>query len=308
MKFICAQPAIDYYTWQVEVMINNFIRNGVNPNDIEIVSAYKNSIPKNWVMLSQKYNTVRFFFYEDTRFKPNYISSIRPHILYKHWLRYPELSKEKIFYHDCDIILSKPNSFSLLEDGDICFVSNTVSYIGANYIRSKGEHYLDLMTSIVGVNKQYVIEQEKNSGGAQYIIKNVGSDFWSKVYHDCESLFRIVNEQIKQDKEKDPGIHELQIWCADMWAVLWNLWFFDKQVKVTEKMSFSWATSGISEWDKHPIFHNAGVVSGNGNCFFKANYMNKLPYDINLEDYSKDYCSYKYAEEIVKTKEVTCLL
>ena len=97
MKFICAQPAIDYYTWQVEVMINNFINNGVNPNNIEIVSGYSGAeVPENWRKLSQHYNTVRFFFYKDERYKPGYISSIRPHILHQHWLHYPELANEKI--------------------------------------------------------------------------------------------------------------------------------------------------------------------------------------------------------------------
>jgi hypothetical protein len=29
LRFVCAQPAIPYYTWQVEVMIHNFIEMGV---------------------------------------------------------------------------------------------------------------------------------------------------------------------------------------------------------------------------------------------------------------------------------------
>ena len=38
LRFICAQPSTMYYAWQVEVMINNFIEMGVNPNFIDIVS------------------------------------------------------------------------------------------------------------------------------------------------------------------------------------------------------------------------------------------------------------------------------
>ena len=36
IRFICAQPANSYYTWQVEVLINNFIKHGINPNQIDI--------------------------------------------------------------------------------------------------------------------------------------------------------------------------------------------------------------------------------------------------------------------------------
>ena len=307
MRFICAQPGIDYYTWQVEVMINNFISNGVNPNEIDIVCSHHGVIPENWKKLAAHYNTVRFFFYKDERQKPSYISSVRPHLLYQHWLRHPELEKETIFYHDCDIVLARPLDFNDLLEDENCYVSDTISYIGAKYVRSKGEHYLDYMADIVNVNKQYIIEQEANSGGAQYILKNIPTEFWKKVYYDSESLFRLITHQIDEDKAADPKIHELQIWCADMWAVLWNLWFWDKQVLVTDKMSFSWATSPMSDWDKNPIYHNAGVTGDRRDMFFKGQYQNVLPYDIKQETFSKDFCVYKYAEEILKTKEVSCL-
>lgn len=284
-------------------MINNFVNNGVNPENIHIVCAHKGGIPVIWKQLERNYSKVKFFFYEDKRFKPSYISSIRPHILHQHWLHNPELEKETVFYHDCDIAFTKPVDFQDLIDDSTCYVSDTVSYIGANYVRSKGEHYLDLMVDIVGVNKNWVISEEKNSGGAQYILKNIPAKFWEKVYYDSENLWRMVNIQITKDQ---PG-HALQIWCADMWAVLWNLWVFDKKVLVTDKLSFAWATSSVQQWDKHPIYHNAGVTVERKELFFKGQYQVKTPYDIKLEDFSKDYCSYKYAEEILKTKEVSCL-
>ena len=309
MKYICAQPAIDYYTWQVEVMINNFIKNGANPGDIQIVCAHYGSISEKWQSLAKGYPEVKFFFYPDQRQKPCYISSVRPHILYQHWVSNPELINETIFYHDCDIVFSKPIDFEGLIENDTCYVSDTVSYIGAEYVRSKGEHYLDFMADIVNVNKQYIIEQEKNSGGAQYILKNIPIEFWKKVYYDSENLYRLITNQIKKDKAADPSMHEIQIWCADMWAVLWNLWFWDKQVLVSDKLSFSWATSGINEWDKHPIYHNAGVTSGQNGLFYKGAYINKLPYeDVESQVFDANFCSFKYAEEIIKTKEVTCLL
>jgi hypothetical protein len=307
MKFICAQPAIDYYTWQVEVLINNFTNNGISPNDIQIVSAHYGSVPDKWKKLQETYKDVNFYFYKDERVKPSYISSVRPHILHQHWLLHPELATETIFYHDCDIVLSKPFNLHHLLTDNMCYVSDTVSYIGANYVKSKGDHYMDLMSRIVNVDRKFIESQEQNSGGAQYIIKNVTAQFWSKVYYDSETLYRLVSDQIAKDKAANPSIHEIQIWCADMWAVLWNLWFFGKQVRVSNDMSFSWATSSVQAWDMHNIYHNAGVTGDRKDLFFKGIYQSKMPYDIKLEDFSPNFCSYNYVKEILKTKEVSCL-
>lgn len=304
MKFICAQPAIDYYTWQVEVMINNFIENGVNPNDIHIVCSYYGKIPDKWSRLKTHYNNVGFYFYKDERHKQGYIPSIRPHILHQHWLHNPELEKETVFYHDSDIILARPLDLESMVNDDVCYVSDTISYIGANYVRSKGEHYLDIMTEIVGVNKNLVIQEEKNSGGAQYILKNIPTKFWEKMYYDCETMYRMVNSQIAKDKPP----HAIQIWCADMWCLLYNLWLHDKVVKVTDMLSFSWATSPIEDWDKHPIFHNAGVtVERKNQLFFKGDYIHLLPFDNDFSRYSKKFCSSKYSEQLDKLKQTTCL-
>jgi len=92
-----------------------------------------------------------------------------------------------------------------------------------------------------------------------------------------------------------------------MWAVLWNLWYFEKDVKVVKEMSFAWGTSHINEWEKHPIYHNAGVVGPNHKLFYKGQYQSRNPYDIKIEDFATDKCSIKYVESIIKTKEITCL-
>ena len=114
----------------------------------------------------------------------------------------------------------------------------------------------------------------------------------------------MVNNQIKKDNPS----HALQIWCADMWAVLWNLWFFNGVVKVSDKLSFSWATSHISDYDKHPIFHNAGVTADRKDLFYKGAYMTKRPYDdIETQTFNTNFCSFNYAQEIIKTKQTSCL-
>ena len=315
MKYICVQPRLLYYAWQVEVMINNFLSNGIRAEDIQILAAYNlnddTSSPANieaWHRLIQHYNSVEFYFYEDTRISPvKYVSSIRPNILKQHYWKHPELSNEAVFYHDCDIVFTKPPDFTKLSNDSVWYVSDTNSYINYDYINSKGHGIYDKMCQIVGINRNMPIQNNQHSGGAQYIIKNVNYAFWDKVERDSEELFYQINNINNQIKKESPDYHELQIWCADMWALLWNGWFFGHDIKVTPEMDFCWATDKIKRWDECSIYHNAGAVAKNCGYFYKADYMNELPYDISIENISDEFASYNYVKELVKLKDTTCL-
>jgi len=94
-----------------------------------------------------------------------------------------------------------------------------------------------------------------------------------------------------------------------MWSVLWNGWLFGNNIRIHEKLNFSWATDPIHFWDKSTIYHNAGVTSNITNLFCKNEYILTFPYNfIDKKEYSKVFCSYKYVEEILKTMEVSCLI
>jgi hypothetical protein len=272
LRYICAQPRLVYYAWQVEVMINNFIKRGINPNNIDIVVAWNpnddTSKPETiemWNKLSSHYNTVRFFFYKDTREQPiRYISSIRPNVLKQHFKKHPELQYEAIFYHDCDIVFTKDPDFSKFLDDDIWYLSDTNSYINYDYIISKGQDVYDKMCEIVKMPKMIPKLMNDNSGGAQYILKNIDWMFWDKVESDCEKLYYEITQLNTQKKIEDPSYHELQIWCADMWAVLWNGWTKGNETEVVKEMDFCWATDLTERWNGVTIFHNAGVTCSCG--------------------------------------------
>lgn len=315
LRYISAQPRLIYYAWQVEVMINNFIKNGINPNNIDIIVAYnKNDDTTNsqtvdmWNKLASHYNTVRFFFYEDTRNQPiKYISSIRPNVLKQHFAKYPELKEEAIFYHDCDMVFTKPVDFSHLTARNACYLSDTNSYINYDYIVSKGQDVYDKMCEIVGMPKIIPMLMNDHSGGAQYILKDIDSEFWEKVESDSEKLFEEITLLNAEKKAKDPTHHELQIWCADMWAVLWNLWLRGQNTIVTKELDFCWGTDHPKRWEEVSIYHNAGVTCTCGGKFYKAEYMNSLPYNLNLR-VNEDSCSgLYYHKEIKQTEKISTL-
>lgn len=292
MKYICAQPATQYYAWQIDVMLHSFITAGVNLEDVHIVCAIHGEIDPYFDKLMKKYTGVLFSFYEDTRYDKTYISSIRPHILKKHFKAFSNLSEEVIFYHDCDIVFTKPLGLQKHMDDDICYLSDTVSYIGYDYIKSKGDDVLDLMLDIVGIDEKTVKANQINSGGAQYLIKSVDEYYWYDVERDCTRLYKQITELNELKKQENPEHHELQIWCADMWAVLWNLWKRKKDTRIVKEMDFTWATTPINEWHKKSIYHNAGVTNTTDGMFYKGEYINEIP-NLNLE-ISRDKCSYSY--------------
>jgi hypothetical protein len=308
LRYVSAQPAIDYYTWQVEVMINNFIKNGVNPNNIDIVCAIKNGeIPEKWKKLAAHYNFVRFFFYNDERVNPIYISSVRPHILKQHFAAHPELKNDAIFYHDCDIILTKPVSWNHLLDDDVWYLSDTRFYIAASYIKSKKFGVYEEMCKIIGIDEAIPEENEMHSGGAQYLMKNIDAAFWEKVEDDCNKLYQFFLDHLKEHPQT-AEYHPIQKWTADMWAVLWNGWYFNHTVKVVPEMEFAWPVHGLDMWTKCNILHNAGVLDSDASrMFFKGHYINKLPYGMSTESFNQSLCSYKYVEEIMETAAKSCL-
>ena len=140
LRYVCVQPRLLYYAWQVEVMINNFIKHGISGNDIDILVAWNpndlTSSPENiemWNKLANKYNYVRFFFYQDTREDMSYIPSIYFNILKQHiiYINIPILMKRNRILSNKTLLLEeikeiiRSKNFSSLKNE---FLLNLQSY------------------------------------------------------------------------------------------------------------------------------------------------------------------------------------
>jgi hypothetical protein len=177
---------------------------------------------------------------------------------------------------------------------DICYLSDTIGYIGYDYImdccrRYESQHptsekgqLLKEMADTIGISVDLIKENQKNSGGGQYIIKNTDYKLWEKIYLDSFTLYN--NMLIYQRKFPiNPG--QIQFWTAEMWAVLWNLWMFDYKTKVVDEIGFSWATDNIEKYKKYPILHMAGVTDDlKKTKFYKGDFINVDPIKKLIED------------------------
>ena len=308
IRYICCQPAISYYTWQVEVVIQNFKRMGVNPNYIDIVCAIENNvIPDVWRKLMLHYNSVRFFFYNDTRTDKRYIPSIYFNLMKQHVAARPEIQNDVLFLHDSDIILTKTPNFQDMINDDNWYLSDTNSYINYDYIQSKGNGIYDKMCEIIGINKLIPKLMNMNSGGAQYIVKNTTFEFWDKVENDSHKLYEYFCSVEHLHVKKNEFDYPIQKWTAGMWSLLWNAWLAGHETIVDKRMGFCWSTDKIENVEKYSILHNSGAIPGVNDLFIKSDFISELPYgkDLNV---NKDYASYYYWQTICETAQNSILI
>jgi hypothetical protein len=169
------------------------IEKGIEPKNIHVIFS---TIGNN--QLSQGANELKeiginIHSYKDERINKRYIPSIKPFLLYKWLEQYPQYGK-CFFLHDADIIFRELPDFDNMLDDDICYLSDTIGYIGYNYImdccrRYESQHpssekgqLIKEMADTVGIDVRVIKENQENSGGGQYIIKNTDYKLWEKIY------------------------------------------------------------------------------------------------------------------------------
>lgn len=295
MKFISVQPDNLYFHWQVEVYLYNFIyKSNINPKDIYVLFATtSNSYSKRIDSIIEMYPDVNILMYPDTREIPfYYISSIRPHILSKFFKDKPELLDEWFFYHDSDILFTKEFNFNFDKIRSNVYLSDTRSYIGYDYIKSKGVDQMYDMFDIVGIVEEKVISNDINSGGAQYVFSGLDCNFWDKVYLDSENLYKYL--KLNNINIENP----IQFWCSDMWSLLWNLILCNKTPIIDKQLDFCFATDKYDKTNKVMIYHNAGVVENNSGLFYKGSFIDKEPYFEDFSKYIPSFASYYYVQSI----------
>lgn len=311
MLYLSAQPDTIYFIWQLEIHSLH-----IQKENIHVLIAYNQDVglnPDCQNLINENKHLAQFYIYPDLREKPKYSSSVRPNILKEHFRKFPELSEMAIMYHDSDILFSRIPKIEDVENSDICYVSDTRNYLDINYIRAtSNEDLLDKMLSIVGLSKEKLIQENEQTGGAQYILKGITADFWEKVESDSENLYvamkdfngKLWEREYPEKRDYRSEKRGIQAWCADMWAVLWNLWLEDKPVQIHPEMGFSWPYSSIEDWNRLAIQHYSGNIEDKTKFFKKTEYLNYMPwYHKELDIIPETNCSYKIVELIKKRKE-----
>lgn len=293
MIFLSAQPDATYFIWQVELQLFNLEQLNWPKENIHVLFSYAPDLGINpeASLICKKFPNHHIYFYEDTRVNKKYSSTIRPHIIEKHFALYPDLRKETIFYIDSDVIFKELPDFSTLLNDDIWYASDTRSYMGSEVlINALGYETFKHMCDIVGVSTQDVMKNEINTGGAQYIIKNIPLNFWSKVEKDSNEMYEYLHDVLFVNTSHDfLKKYPISIWLTEMWVVFWNTILFGKTFVTHPLLNFCWAYQTTEKWENSHILHYTGGTKGN--FFKKINYTYASPFYEDLSYIDKNSCS-----------------
>lgn len=286
MKYILCQPAIKRFEWELEVCITRLRKLGIR----DIVLLFTKQDDRVPIYLKEKYG-VETHVYSDDRHDKSYIPSVKPYL----WMRYlqedPSRENETYFYLDSDVLLREIPNVKPTKNKWIA--SACESYLSVAYIDSKDKNLLEDMCNVIGIDAE-IIRGNNPTGGAQWAIKHPTFEYWEKVYHDSITLYKLL----------DKSNTAIQKWTAEMWAQLWNVYHFGKDVKVPEEMNFSWPTDPVEKYAETKIFHNAGVVDDHQNLFFKGKYVNQTPFKDSFKHVNKDKASYEYVKALREVRDM----
>lgn len=326
LNYIQVTPDDDYYIWQVHLWLQSLKEIGQSDKAISLIFTpnYREQSTK-WEYLKELFPEAQFHFYKDehkmSKLLGIYIPILRPYTLMRFFKDHPEMEKKAIFYCDCDILFTERFNLAPFIEDDTCYISDTKSYISASYFDSKVKDVhpdrldaykerdiLNETCELVGISREVAEKWNDHSGGAQYLLKDVDWQFWDKVISDCLKIrvhLQNVNREFFENENKG-----FQSWCADMWAVLWNLWLRNKETKVVKELDFAWASDSIGKLEGVGILHNAGIVGkkqGETPVFYKGNYhQGNSPFsDPYLEEVLKHntLCSHHYVKKLFEIKD-----
>lgn len=292
LHFISCVEDLPRFVWETAVQLNNMRKYGYSDKFRVIVflPAYRldRGISPQWKTLEEFFPETQFFYYPDENKKITQLAANYDYIpihrlcsLERHFREHPQLEKDAIFYLDSDVIFLKQPELDQWLDDDINYLSDTKTYLNLAYLDSKvkdvrpdrQEEYkrVDIVgkgLELARLTRKIAYENNESTGGAQYLLKNINWKFFAQCVDLCLMIrehFRIGNQYFfpgatVQERE-DKGI---QSWCADMWAIQWNLWRLGLPCQTPQFMDFAWATDRVTsiQEQKPHIFmlHNAGIT------------------------------------------------
>lgn len=300
MISITSQPDTSYFHWQNLVQFKNLKDLNLLENHRSIWLVQRDKPVSKWLSAFKRAFPNNVFIYTDDRPYKHYIPTIKIHGIYRYLLQFPEDDNKDMFLFDSDVIFREAIDLSQFTESNTAYCSDTVGYLGWQYLKTKGEDIVKDMASFMGISLEEVIEQNDNSGGAQIYYKGIPNkvDYFKEIDELAPQLYDLMrNHPTYRDYEPT-----IQDWTAEMWAVLWLLWKRGVKTKVVDELDFTWATDNISKWDSAKMLHMAGITSTHKGKFYKGAYVGKSPFGESFDDVDPESICMKYVECILATE------
>lgn len=282
LHIISILPCELRFLWETYVFLFNLRGFGYSNRAKIVVYIREKNNKKEWEKIVADFPETKFIFYDKDQKQLeklivayNYTPILRLFCMKWLYIDQPELKNDKVFYCDTDIIFTKNLDFNKFLNDDICYLSDTKTYLNSDYFDSKEKDVrdekkeewrkIDILNQcckFAGITREIAEKNKDNTGGAQYILTRIDSKFWEDCINTCLNLrhyLQVVNQQLMKgnslQEREDNGI---QSWCADMLAVQWTLWKNNVETITPKELDFLWATDKINDKSKF-IMHNAGI-------------------------------------------------
>lgn len=292
MKVVVPLPDEDFYLWQAVVQAVELKRLGW---DVTYLVYHQARQPSKHAARLTRLAAVEFW--RDWRDAKHYVynPAMKPWLVGR-WLE-REPNPGPFLLIDPDVI---PTGATTMPEptADTWYGTDTDSYTGPGYIRSKGEGLWLEVCELVGVDPA---QAERFRGiGAQYATAGSTSEFWCAVAEKSLEVFRHVTTQESLARYTPEGEYPLQSWTAEMYV--WQLEAIRLGIApvVSPAMEMVWADGPVADWKRVGFFHDAGQVVDNGKDFCKLTFQispwhGPIPVD-------PASASYRYAEMIRRVK------
>jgi len=311
MKYVSVITDYTYLIWQQELQAFNFKQLGLI-DQLVCVVLHDPGQPLSQRALELS-NYVDTHYFVNDQSQRQYIPSNKPWGVMKLLEKFPEYG-EKLFLLDSDVIFREPLDFESLDQDSNWYFSNTIGYIAYHYLEEMlGHDLVDQMARLTGLTANRLKAEQHNSGGAQYYMKGVTTEFCRKVAFDSIKIYDWAVQQRRPD-----GSYKIQVWTAEMWSWLWNS-FQVADVRVVAEMDFAWAPHHVSDWHAKKMLHLAGVTGSEPGAFFKGKYSASAPWETEKDflfiDRTRCWTPYvelieAYKPEVKKTnyRAIACYL
>lgn len=292
MKYLTSIEDKIYLLWQLEVQLKNFEELGEIENFIGVILLNGVSVSPYAKELLDRYPK-NIYVYENKLDVKGYVAAHKPYGVHLHLKEHPEHGIDLVLL-DSDILFREKLDLAQFEGDEYYYLADTVSYIGYDYMsKHLTDEQIEALCSIVGIDLQTIKDRNSVSGGGTYFIRKINHYMCLKIALDSVLIYHKL-------KEFETSGSEIQVWTAEMWSWLWNI-FLIGDTKLHEEFNFSWATDSMEKVNKYKTLHLAGVTDSKSGLFYKGMYLSKRPWEHTDFSYvtNKDSGSSYYLEYVL---------
>lgn len=295
MKYVIAQEANNYGAWQCTTAVQSLVDLKVDVRDIYILLG-DYGYNRDWNNFETRFYGINIHRYRNHSVK-HYKPAVKPYLLWHFFKEFPFLEKEQWCLLDNDVILLK--KFTKKKTGKV-YVSDCSGYLDLTYLEKKGVGLAEGMAKSVDIPFSTILNNDNNTGGAQYIFDSISGDTWRKAYNNSIKIYDyLLNNRNTFPREE--GENEVQYWCSEMWAVLWSIWDDGHKTKIVKDMDFLFATDPVDVVNKQKVIHNAGVNNESDRLFNKGNFYKRSPkgFDMDIDETKVSYLYFSYLKKVL---------